>query len=110
MGVREDRRRRSARSAESGEAPRYTTMDLRIAAAILDQGVVMAVAAAVGMASPRHFWPALALIALLYHGAGVASAGCSPAAWAIRSYMMRQPRGTTRGDVFRPVPHTIDQA
>ena len=108
-GVREDRRRRFSNNTES-ESPRYSTMDLRIAAAILDQGLVIALASAVGMASPRHFWLALSVIALLYHAAGVASAGCSPAAWAIRSYMMRQPRGTTRGEVFRPLPHTIDQA
>lgn len=101
-GVVKDRRR----SVPTPALPK--TADLRIVAALVDQGLVIACAAAVGYAEPRAFWPALAIIAVLYHGVGMVSLGTSPAARVLHAYRTRQPKGDARGDVFSALPRTID--
>jgi helix-turn-helix protein len=108
-GVREDRRA-SERSASAGSDARRrrSAVDLRIAAAVLDQVVVIALAAAIDVIGLGHFWMALAIVALLYHGAGAAAAGSSPGALAVRSYAARHPQAVDQPDVFAPLPRSVD--
>lgn len=107
-GVREDRR--AAAEASPRGKPKHSLTDLRILATFLDQGTVLLLAGAATLVEPHHFWMVLAIVALVYHGAGVASAGCSPATWALRTYLGRQPRATGEPDVFPRLPQTIDHA
>jgi len=108
-GVKEDRRSMRADVKPLGR-PWHVTTDLRILAAIVDQSVVLLLAGAGALVEPHRFWMMLSLVALVYHGAGVASAGCSPATWIIRAYRSRQPRTAGEPDVFPRLPQTIDHA
>jgi hypothetical protein len=99
-GVLEDRRAAGARA-------RTSHIDLRIVAAIADQGAVLLVASGISFAVHGHFWTTLAIVALIYHGAGMASAGCSAGAYIVRTYAPRQPRPAGDRDVFA-LPRTIE--
>jgi len=107
-GVREDRRTMTELPAHA--KPRHAVPDARILAAVLDEGTVLLLAGAATVVEPHHFWMVLAILALVYHGAGVALVGCTPATWAVRTYLARQPRAAAEPDVFPRLPQTIDHA
>lgn len=107
-GVREDRRAPRSTAPPGDTRGRRPAIDMRAGAAIVDQLLVVAIAGGIGVAT-GHFWMVLALGALVYHAAGVATLGCSPAAWFLRALAARHGR-TVRPDVFTPLPRTIDHS
>jgi hypothetical protein len=110
-GVLEDRRASSRQPAPASTepAPRWrAAIDLRIAAAIVDQAIVLLVAATIGLPVGR-FWMVLGLFALIYYGAGIAAAGCSFGSWAARTYGTKRP-GAPQPDVFAALPRSVDHS
>jgi hypothetical protein len=102
-GVAEDRRTQEA--GPNARASRRSSIDMRVAAAILDQCAVLALVAAASLAVRGHFWMLLAIVSLTYYGASIAASGCSAAVWAFRAYATRHGRPSTQADeVFPTLP------
>ena len=73
----------------------------RIAAAVADAAVVAAIGLAVAALLPIGKANALAGCAVLYHAAALIMLGCTPAAWAIDTYIRsQQPSAGARGPRF----------
>ena len=76
--------------------------ELRVIAAVVDGSMVLLLTGFAAIFVPQHFWLALALVALAYHGVSMAVAGCSPAVWAVLAYATARPR--TRASDARLFP------
>jgi Helix-turn-helix domain len=81
-----DRRAPVARQDGSG-GPWWIGANPRGVALGLDLIAVVGFAAAIAAAARIDFWMTLAVTALLYHGISLVLVGCSPAVWAIDTYM-----------------------
>jgi len=70
----------------------------RVAAAVADATVVVAIGLGVAALLPIGRATALAGCAVIYHGAALITLGCTPAAWAIDTYARSQhPSASARG-------------
>ena len=94
----DDRRAPRARQEGSG-LPSWMGANPRRLAAGLDFIVVALLAGATAAALRIDFWVTLAVTALLYHSVSVALLGCSPAVWAIDTYVSTHLARRQPGDV-----------
>ena len=78
---------RRAPRAQDSSSPWRIGANLRRLAAGLDLVLVVVLASATVAALRIDFWATLAAMALLYNGASLALLGCSPAVWAIDTYV-----------------------
>jgi hypothetical protein len=81
-----DRRAPAARQ-DGNRGPWLIAANPRGVAVGLDFIVVVGVAAAMMAAARIDFWMTLAVTALFYHGISLVFMGCSPAVWAIDTYL-----------------------
>ena len=93
--------RRAAAPRPAGSLPWWLEAHPRRIAAGVDLVAVGAVAGLSAAVTKIDFWAALAVIALAYHGISVAFLGCSPAVWALDTYV-----STQHPNVVRPVDVT----
>jgi hypothetical protein len=103
VGVVLDTDRRSGPKRSSGASLPVLLQSSRgrIAAAVADAAVVVAVGLAIGSMLPVGRAAALAGCAVLYHGAALILLGCTPAVWAIDTYVRSQhPSESPRGPRF----------
>ncbi len=84
--VEGDRRAPAARQ-DGGRGPWWIGANSRGVAVGIDLIAVVVFAAAITAAAKIDFWMTLAVTALLYHGISLVSLGCSPAVWAIDTYV-----------------------
>ena len=105
--VTEGDRRAPPAQQHVNDGPWWLEMNLRRLAAALDL-IVVAMLASVMTAFGSHFWAALAVVALVYHGVSLAVLGCSPAVWSIDTHMSTRLALRRRDDadasVFRRLP------
>ena len=80
-------RRAPAGRQRGGRGPWWIEVHPRGLAAGIDLVVVVVLAGAIDAAARFDFWMTLALVALLYNGVSLALLGCSPAVWAIDTYV-----------------------
>jgi transcriptional regulator with XRE-family HTH domain len=93
--VERDRRARAGGGAPILALSRYS----RLAAALVDAGAVVGLGLGASAALPVGKLPALAASALLYHAVTMAIVGCTPAAWAIDTYLTsRHPSSRRKGE------------
>ena len=94
--------RRAADRRERGKDPRWMEANPRALAAGIDLSAVLLSAGALAVSVKIDFWPTLAAVALLYNGVSLALLGCSPAVWALGTYVSTQlpHRKTSRAPVF----------
>jgi hypothetical protein len=82
----EERRATARRSLV--DAPRLAfTRTGRVVAAVVDLGAVVAATALFMSVVPLRMVPSLALSALAYHAVAMVALGCTPAVWAIDTYL-----------------------
>ena len=94
---------KSDRRAPSTEAPRprvRAVRPARLLAAAVDLAVVVTAASVAVTFLPVGIWPALAVVAVLYHGVSLTMAGGTPAAWAIAAYLDAHPKFIRRAQVL----------
>jgi transcriptional regulator with XRE-family HTH domain len=83
----------------------------RIVAAVADAAAVVAVGVAAAALLPIGKASALAGCAFLYHAAALATLGCTPAVWAIDTYVRsRHPSESARGPRFLRLARSADLA
>jgi transcriptional regulator with XRE-family HTH domain len=81
-----DRRAPSGRQG-GGKGPWWMDVNPRGLAAGIDLVLVVAITGTITAAFKIDFWMTLALSALIYNGVSLALLGCSPATWAIDTYI-----------------------
>jgi hypothetical protein len=80
----------------NGIHPRH----IRLIAAACDLGVVLILVLAATALLPAGRWPALAIVATLYHAISLTFLGCTPAVWAIDAVARARPELQRRGGVL----------
>jgi transcriptional regulator with XRE-family HTH domain len=76
-----------APAARPPAAPMAFTRTGRLVASLLDMGAVLTTSAAIKMLLPVGWTGALATGALTYHAVSLIALGCTPAVWAIDTYL-----------------------
>ena len=67
----------------------------------LDLIAVAGITAPIIAAAKIEFWMTLAVVALFYHGISLVCIGCSPAVWAIDTYVSHRLARRSSAPVFR---------
>jgi hypothetical protein len=98
--VEGDRRAPVARQ-DGGRGPWWIAANPRGVAVAIDLLAVVALAAGIVAAAKIEFWMTLAVTALLYHGVSLVFIGCSPAVWAIDTYVSARLARQSGVPVFR---------
>jgi transcriptional regulator with XRE-family HTH domain len=82
----------------------------RIVAAVADAAVVVAIGLAAAFLLPIGKASALAACAFVYHAVALSVLGCTPAVWAIDTYVQsRHPSSTARGPRFLRLARSTDR-
>jgi transcriptional regulator with XRE-family HTH domain len=87
---------RRATPSDSGRAPAFFTKRGRIVAAAGDAAAVLLAATAASALLSTRWALAAAVLGLAYHAASLLALGCTPAAWAIDTYLTSRHPSTPR--------------
>ena len=92
-----DTERRRPSSAETGPQDGMLARRSRLVAATLDLGISVTAGAIIARVAALPLWPAIGLVTLVYHAAGLVFFGSTPGATVVSAWM----RQTTTADLRR---------